>query len=339
MTKYWKQLATATVTLIATAAVANAAPQAGASESAPTAEQEAAASAAVNAASNEPGGQAGARQGTFEFTAGLGVKHDSNVAVLELDASSGESDSAALFDLGLAYKFALSAKATLRADYAFSHTEYQSFTDFNLSIHRGSLDFAYDFDAADAGVMLHYIDAQLDSDGFLTMKQASPYVAKLIGDRLYLRGAYTYTDKAFDGNSQRDARNDAVSADAFVFLNGVKTYLVLGYRFDAEDATDAQFDYQGTQVSAQLSHNVPVAGVDVRLRSRVRYEDRNYDEVTPAIGRKRDDERYRLDFSMALPLGKRLTATAAYEWADNRSNLPAVNFDESVWSLRLDAKI
>jgi hypothetical protein len=278
-------------------------------------------------------------RGAFEFSAGVGVKHDSNVAVLELDASSGESDSAALLDLGLAYKLALTEKATLRADYAFSHTEHQDFTDFNLSIHRGSLDFAYDFDAADAGVMLHYIDAQLDSDGFLTMKQASPYVARLLGERLYLRGAYTYTDKAFDGNQLRDARNDAVSADAFVFLNGLKTYLVFGYKHNIEDAEDAQFDYRGSQLSAQLSHNVPVAGIDVRLRSRVRYEDRRYDEVTPAIGRKRDDERYRLDLSLAVPLGERLTATAAYEWADNRSNLTAVDFNEQVWSLRLDAKI
>lgn len=274
----------------------------------------------------------------LSFNAGIGVKHDSNVAVLELDASSDQSDQAALVDLGAGLTYNLTDKATLRADYALSHTEYDEFTDFNLTIHRGSLDAAYDFEVFDAGLSYHYIDALLDSSGFLSMRQTSPYLAKLFDNNVYVRGAYIHTDKRFDDNPSRDADNDAVSADVFVFFNNLKTYVVLGVKHSREDARAAQFDYDGNQVSAQISHKVPFGERDLQLRSRLRYETRDYDAITPSIGAERDDDRYRFDASAAWPLGNRLTATAQYEYADNRSNLSTIDFSEHVFSVRLDAK-
>lgn len=293
---------------------------------------------AVQEDSPDPPAQETTAGYAMNFNAGIGVKHDSNVAVLELDATADESDQAALVDLGAGLSYNLTEKATLRADYAFSHTEYDEFTDFNLTIHRGSLDAAYDFEAFDAGVTYHYIDALLDSNGFLNMRQTSPYLAKLFDNNVYVRGAYVYTDKRFDDNPSRDATNDAVSADVFVFFNNLKTYVVLGVKHSREDARAARFDYDGHQVSAQISHKVPFGGRDLQLRSRLRYETRDYDAITPSIGAQRDDDRYRLDASAAWPLGDRLTATAQYEYADNRSNLSVIDFSEHVFSVRLDAK-
>ncbi|MDZ7668198.1 MAG: outer membrane beta-barrel protein [Gammaproteobacteria bacterium] len=274
----------------------------------------------------------------LSFNAGLGVKHDTNVAVLELDASTDASDQAALLDLGAGLSYNLTDKATVRADYALSHTEYDEFTDFNLTIHRGSLDAVYDFEAFDAGLSYHYIDALLDSSGFLNMRQTSPYLAKLFDNNVYVRGAYIHTDKRFDDNPSRDADSDAVSADVFVFFNDLKTYVVLGVKHSRENARADRFDYDGNQLSAQLSHKVPFGGRDLQLRSQLRYETRDYDAITPSIGAQRDDDRYRFDASAAWPLGDRLTATAEYEYADNRSNLSVIDFSEHVFTVRLDAK-
>jgi hypothetical protein len=279
------------------------------------------------------------RAGSWSFKAGVGVKHDSKVAVQELDASSGESDYAALLDLGVGYRYALTSRATLRADYALSHTRYADLTDFDLTIHRGSVETAYDFDVVEAGVAYHYVDARLDGDEFLVMRQTSPYAAKLFGSNLYLRGAYSYTDKRFDRNPARDARNDAISADAFVFFNAMKTYVVLGYKHSWEEAREAQLDYAGGQVSAQVNHKLAFAGRDLRLRSRVRYENRDYDDVTADIGRERGDDRYRFDVSVGVPIGGAFTVTAQYEYADNRSNLPSADFTQQMFSLRLDTSL
>lgn len=282
-------------------------------------------------ASAEPAGQ-------WSFSAGFGVKHDSQVAVQELDTSSGEGDFAALLDLGVGYRHTLTGKATLRADYALSHTQYHDLTDFNLTIQRGSVEAAYDFAAVDAGVAYHYIDARLDGDGFLVMQQTTPYVARLFGNGVYLRGSYSYTDKRFDDNATRDARNDALSGDAFVFFNDMKTYVVVGYKHNWEEARDAQFDYRGGQVSAQVNHKVGFADRELRLRSRVRYESRNYDDVSADIGRERGDDRYRFDVGVAFPVVSAFTATVQYEYADNRSNLPSADFTQHMISLRLETR-
>lgn len=277
--------------------------------------------------------------GKLTFDAGVGFKHDSNVAVLELDTSSGQGDYAALLDLGAGYRHRLTEKATVRADYALSHTEYDEFTDFNLTIHRGSIDLGYDLEAVDAGLTYHYIDARLDSDGFLTMNMASAYLARLVNDRVYLRGAYTWTDKAFEDNTARDAVAHAASADVYLFLNGLTTYLTLGARLADEQAEAREFDYLGAQVSAQITHKVALLDTKLQLKGRLRYEARDYRHVTPAIGQERDEDRYRFDLAVAVPLGDRFTATAQYEHANNQSNLPSVDFAEDVFSVRLDLSL
>ncbi|MFW6093449.1 MAG: outer membrane beta-barrel protein [Pseudomonadota bacterium] len=276
---------------------------------------------------------------SFDASAGIGVEHDSNVAVLELDSNSGEADIAGLAELGLGYRYQPNDKATLSADYALSHTEYDEYSDYDLTIHRGTLDASYAFEIADAGVTYHHVDARLADERFLTMRRISPYVAHLFGDDLYLRGAYIRTDKSFHASEGRDATTDGVSADAFLFFNALKTYVSMGYQVSDEDADAPWFDYLGHQLTAQLTHKIPLRGRDLRLHGRVRYETRDYDSVSPFIGEARDDDRYRFDAGAALPIGERLTGTLSYEYADNRSNLPSVDFAEHVVSLRLDAQL
>lgn len=283
--------------------------------------------------------QASRRSGEFSFSAGVGAKYDSNVAVLELDQSADAGDHAALFDVGAGYALPLGERATVRADYAFSHTAHEQYDEFDLGIHRGSLDASYDFRLFDAGLAYHYIEAQLDGDGFLDMTQTSPYVGRLFGDDFYLRGAYTYTEKRFAGSPARDAEADAFSGDAFVLLDGTRTYLTLGYRHSTEEAEDAQFDFIGNQFSAAITHKLRIADREVALRSGVQYEHRDYDRPTPAIGTQREDERYRFDAGIEIPLGGWLKATAKYEYADNQSNLPSVDFAEHVFLLRCDLEI
>ena len=46
-------------------------------------------------------------------------------------------------------------------------------------------------------MMGHYVYAGLDSDEFMVMTQVSPYVSRRFGERLFVRGAYGYTDKGW----------------------------------------------------------------------------------------------------------------------------------------------
>lgn len=266
---------------------------------------------------------------------GIGAEYDSNVAVLELDETTGDGDYAGLIDLGLAYEPDLGDNADFKIGYDFSQSLHDEFDEFDLRLHRGSVELGYDLGIFKAGVMGHYAHAALDGDEFLTLKRVSPYLSRLFGEVLFLRGAYVDTDKEYEDNPGRDADKRSYSADAFVFLNGLTTYLVFGYDRSDEDAVAAEFDYDGRKYSTQFVQRIGAGKRPLVFKARLRYEERDYTEPTPSIGEERLDERYQAKLSLDIPLSEHLTAQTAYHYADNRSNLPEVDFQEHVGSLML----
>jgi hypothetical protein len=221
--------------------------------------------------------------------------------------------------------------------YHFSETLHDDFDEFDVRIHRGSSTLRYDLGRTDVGATLQYALAELDGNEFLTLAQASPYVSQLVGKRLFLRFAYARTDKDFAGNPARNALADGLSADAYVFLNGLTTYLAFGFRYDDEDAIDAQFDYAGHKWNAQLSQRFAAGARELTFKTHLRYEARDYRNVTPSIGVARDDSRYQVEALLEVPMTERVTATVGYKHADNRSNLASVDFAENVWSAAFGA--
>lgn len=285
------------------------------------------------AAADEPDKESG-----WSGNIGLGAEYDSNVAVLELDTASGNGDYAALIDLGIGYKRNLGDNADIKLGYDFSQTLHDEFDQFDLRLHRGSLDAGYDFGIVDGGIMGQYVRAELDGDKFLTFKQVSPYLSKLFGKTLFLRAAYARTDKDYASDPGRTTDARSLSADAYLFLNGLDTYLVFGYKHDDEDAREARFDYLGRQFKTQLTQRIHALRRELVFKVRAQYEERDYTAPTPSIGAERRDRRYRFKTSLEIPLSEHITADTAYEYADNRSNLEAVNFEQHVVSIGFGAK-
>ena len=267
------------------------------------------------------------------FGVGAGFEYDSNVAVLELDASAGAGDAAALLELGAAYDRPADARLDFGAGYNFSETAHEDFSEFDVRIHRGSARMSYDFGRLDVGAMLQHAYAELDGDEFLTLTQLSPYLSHLIGQRLFLRFAYADTDKEFAGNPGRDAAATSWSSDAYVFVNGLHTYLVFGHRYEDEDARDAEFDYLGHRLNMQLAQRFGLRAREITLRSYLRLESRDYRAVTPSIGELRRDDRRELEAVAEIPIGRRLLARVGVKRADNESNLASVDFSETVLSV------
>lgn len=278
-------------------------------------------------------------QRAVAFELGAGIEYDSNVAVLELDTSTNAGDAAARFDFGVGYNRPAAGRLDLRAGYSFSETVHADFDDFDLRIHRGSATVGFDLEKADTGAMFQYARAELDGQEFLALTQVSPFVSKLLGERLFLRFAYIYSDKDFAANPGRAAKADSWSSDVYVFVNGLETYLLFGYRHDTEDAIDAQFDYAGRGLRAQLSRRIAAGSRELTLKVGVRFEQRDYDNPTLSIGAPRGDDRFRFEASADIPLGARTTARIGYKHADHQSNLPSVDFNEDVYSVAFSAEL
>lgn len=274
---------------------------------------------------------------TFEL--GTGLEYDSNVAVLELDTSSNAGDAAALFDFGVGYDKPGDGRFDFRTGYNFSQSRHEDFDAFDVGIHRGSATLAWDLEQLDTGASFQYAHAELDGDEFLVLEQISPYIQKLMGERLFLRFALAHTQKAFAGNPGRDADAATLSSDAYVFLDGLTTYLVFGHRYNDEDAEDAQYDYTGHELKLQLNRRFMAGSRRLTLKSYLRYEGRDYSSPTVSIGERRRDDRYKLELRAELPLTDRILTTIGYEYADNESNLPALDFSENVFSVEFAAQL
>ena len=298
----------------------------------------AAAATIATAAAQDPT-QAANDERPVSLRLGTGIEYDSNVAVLELDTSTDAGDRSLLFDFGVGYDKPDNGRFDLQAGYDFSQSLHDDFDSFDVRIHRGSGTLSYDLGRVDIGATLQHAIAELDGNKFLTLQQVSPYVSKLVGRRLFLRFAYAHTDKDFAGNATRSAQADALSADAYVFIDGLKYYVVFGYRRDDENARDAQFDYAGDMLRAQLAKRLMAGARELTLRASLRFENRDYDASTPSIGSPRRDDRRQLELSLDVPVGERTTAQVVYEHADNGSNLPSVDFAENVLSLKFRAQL
>jgi hypothetical protein len=295
------------------------------------------------ASGRSPSPASGAASGdsadAVSFEVGAGLEYDSNVAVLELDASTGAGDAAALLDFGVAYDRPGNAKLDFGAGYNFSETAHEDFKAFDVRIHRGSANTSYDLGRFDIGATLQYADAELAGNEFLALTQLSPYLSGLVGRRLFLRFAYLDSDKDFADNPARDAATGSFSSDAYVFINGLKTYLVFGHRYDDEDAGFDELDYTGQRFGVQLSQRFTARAREITLKTHVRAESRDYRAVTPSIGELRRDDRLELGIVVEIPVGQRVVTRVSLRHADNESNLPSVSFAETVASVAFSAKL
>jgi hypothetical protein len=301
-------------------------------------------SSASEAAAGRPptpagGAPSGDSADAVSFEIGAGLEYDSNVAVLELDASTGAGDAAAAFQFGAAYDRPGDTKLDFGGGYNFSETAHDDFSAFDVRIHRASARMAYDLGRFDVGATLQHADAALDGSDFMTLTQLSPYLSRLIGQRLFLRFAYGDTDKDFAADEERAATTSSLSSDAYVFVNGLKTYLVFGHRYDDEDAAAAELDYTGQRLAFQISQRFRAGTRDITLRTYLRGESRDYRAVTASIGTPRRDDRGEIEVLAEIPVGQRVLTRIGIKRADNESNLPSVDFAETVVSVEFTATL
>jgi hypothetical protein len=274
---------------------------------------------------------------SFRFEGKAGAEYNSNVAVLDLDTNTGEGDWAATVAALAEVSYMPVKGLTLRAGYDGSQSLYQELDQFNLGIHRGYGEAAYDFSFATVGVLGNYAEAYLDGDSYLTFSQVSPYVSRQFGEALFLRAAYARTDKEFDGRPDRDASSDAGQIDAYIFLDGVNRYVVLGGKVTDEDANTDALDYTAGSGKARFVQKFEALGVQPTFRIGAEYEDRDYADPGPGplAGPARSDQRLTADAALEIPFTKNVFTEVSYRYGDYTSTLAAADYSEHVAGVRL----
>lgn len=288
------------------------------------------------AAEDEP--NVAPREWPIEISVAAGFQYDDTVTVEELDRSSDIDDFAAVLDLDLNYRKRFDQGTDLRLGYSLAQKSYFDESEFDLQIHNLSLDLKQNFDDFDIGLQSYSVLARLDNDELLSFQHVSPYFTSFLTRRLYLRASYYYRNKDFPDNPDRDGDVHAGDADLYFFLDGTRSYLVAGLRYEDENTRAAQFDFTGQQLELRYSRRLDLYGDrPVRLRLDWRYEDRDYTSITPSIGERRDDRRQRWRARLDLPINSTLTTLLTYQHRSHDSNLASADFDDNRIEVQLEA--
>ena len=274
----------------------------------------------------------------FKFSASAGIEFDDNVSVSTIDQSTGQSDEALVVDLSASYMAVESEGKELELAYDFYQSIYNDLTDFNLQIHTLSALGSWDFETYDTGLNYSYSHTSLGGDRLFDSHTLTPYIGfGGASEAWYHRVSYGYVDKDFFSNPDRDATQHSIAVDNYYFFNDSKAYVSMGLRYEDENTSGPEFDYQGTYVNLGASLPVQVGEWTPTLKANYKHYWRDYDNVTASIGERRDDEQDAVTLELGHPLSKSVRMKLNYEWNDTDSNLAAADFEENIVSLVFSA--
>ena len=272
----------------------------------------------------------------FDFNAGVGARYDSNVALLDLDASAGEPDAATELSAGLGVTIRPGGDLLAKFGYNFSGTRYREFSEFDLDLHHGYASLTLRKGLTDATIGVDHFSGILDGEDYLTQTQVSPSISRLFGTRWYLRGAYIRADKEYAQLTERNAVSDGVRGDVYLLLNGMRHYIALGAQAKSEHAQSADFDYESTMGQLKWAYTIDTASTEIELQTRVQFERRDYTTATLESGEARIDDRLRYKLAAAMPFSEYVSLSLSVEHTDNTSGLAEANIDRTVYAMELE---
>ena len=272
----------------------------------------------------------------FDFDVAAGAQYDSNVGVVDLDTSSGEADSVILLSGGGKLSFApAKLPFSFSAGYDYSGTSYMRFEEFDLDLHHGVAELQYSNSYFDAALAYDQYEGVLDGESYVSISQVSPSIAHLFGSRVYTRAAWIASTRDYDLQSARNAENSALRLDTYVLLDNLDRYVSLGIQLTDETAASDEFEYSGYQVSLAYMHTFDLELTQLKLKSSLRYEDRDYAFDTPSIGAPRQDQRWRVGVEGEVPFSDHVSLHAILEHTDNSSNLDAAAVQKDTAGIEL----
>lgn len=259
-----------------------------------------------------------------------GIEYDDNLTVEEQDLVSDQSDSAAVFELDGVYRFGEAVPLRPEISYNFYQSFYDDYSTYDMQSHTLSLAGEREYGEATAGLDYSYAYMTLDSDGFLQTHSLTPSIGYSFAPEIYLYASYILMDKDFrqSANNPRDAVNNSLGADLFYFFNGNATdFCQLGYRYEDENATGSEYEYQGHGIRAALQMMLPY---DLKMRLVYRYHLKDYRNITPSIGAEREDTKNAIRLTLTRPVYEKLSVKVDYQHLDNDSNLPSNDYSENI---------
>jgi tetratricopeptide (TPR) repeat protein len=269
----------------------------------------------------------------------LGLLYDDNVSSRAADVSTGIPDGGGLVELSGAYRLFDRGATELEVGYDFYQTAYFDLSEFNLQIHGLWIDGIHQIGPGDLNLGYRYNLSTLGGDRFLDIHDArlgyGLPVSHSISTTLNARFlAKNYKNAAVRVRGMpRDALQGAILWDGFIFFGESGTYLWLGAYPKLEDARAPELDYRGVACRAQLRIPFGTPLGRARLDLGYGFQLRDYQNVTPSIGEKRDDRIHLARARLGHTIVKNVWLQLEYEYTRSKSNLPSMDYRQNVVAL------
>jgi Tfp pilus assembly protein PilF len=269
----------------------------------------------------------------WSLAGSIGFEADDNVNQSEIDASSDASDVLGVFEISPAFRVLDGDRGVVEVGYDFFGNVHDTNDEFDLDTHGVYIDGSTELGPLDLGLAYRFDHSRLDGDRFLEIHGVRPSVGFSIGSQGYVDVAYQFQDRDF-ASSRRDAEHHDFGFDGFLFFRGARGYASLGYRVIDEDASGPEFDYLGHRTRVGVRVPLPVVREAAAILG-YEFSLRDYDEITPSIGRRRDDRRHSVRLGLEKVLRNGILARFDYEFVESESNLPSVDFTQNVVGMSL----
>lgn len=265
-----------------------------------------------------------------------GYLYDSNVTVRELDTTTNESDQAVQLKGSVSLKWNPWANLNLNTGVNHSETLYQSQDEFDLAITTIHGDLSYDFSEITVGVSRHDATADLADQAFMDYQQDALYLARLWGTRWYTRVAVQNIEKSFNQVPDRNATAEAIVGDVYWFTPSAKSFVMLGYTYHDETATNPELSYQEPQYRLTWQSQTSGWGGEHTWQVHLQWQQRDYLAPMQILdGSTREEQRLTARAQWDIPLTSGFKFTPSIEYVDNQSNFADVDYDETLAGIRL----
>ena len=268
---------------------------------------------------------------TLSGSAYVGVRHDSNVSVSELDTNTALSDNALQTNGKLQLKLAPTKKWTSTFSVSRADTHYDNLDDFDLGLTTYSVQTDYAFDIAKLGAHYYHAEAHLGGEGFLTYQQQGVSAGKQLGKQAYLRVSADNIDKTFDVAKERDSEANALRSDAFYFFDS-SDFIQLALKYQKEDALDNAFDFTSVGADVAYTHPLSMLNKPLSLSFTYTFDSRNYSRASQS-DLPREDDRHRVEIKANYEVHKHVKLSFSTEYGDYASTFTGADYEETIAEL------
>ncbi|MDE8350068.1 MAG: hypothetical protein POG74_11415 [Acidocella sp.] len=268
----------------------------------------------------------------WSLTLKAGGGYDSDVAINQIQFSSGRPDTEENLGLSTSYKLVNTPKSSISIGYGFSQSLYNSVKSFDLQSHDITLTASTKISKTTVGGAYSFYHILLGGRPFLNMQVVNPSLLAPVTKKVYFHGDILYLNESFLTDHTRDAAHYQPEFQLFYFFDNYKAFALFGagYQNETTSKSGPEYAFQGYELKTSVT--VPFNLFDRTGKVKAEYDwvSRDYSQITPSIGVKRYDRRSSFDLHAELPIVNKFSLEADYQYIDRISNLSTSNYVESL---------